>query len=345
MWHLADLEPTLSDCPERGILVAESQRLQSWQMQLSNRSPYRQVAYLLAGLYCAGLMAIALAIRLRRRVAPEHFHRRLAEIFHYVPEMALHKSIELEAILHHRFKGKGLDLGCGYGLVGGVLIEAAGLTELHGVDHNERCRDSALANGYASFTQSDIQKLSLADESFDYAVSICVMEHVPDLAGGLAEVARVLRPGGRFVFSTVAPAFRRSTLGYRVFSLLGMGRRAEAFKLSKDIRSMQFHYLSPARWRRVLAEAGFGDVEVRPIFSSGQLLVYDLMNIQVYLMRFYFADKLATLLARRPSLRRLMTWVTEVLSARFGKTGQGTMEDDATHYLIACVKRAGAAPA
>lgn len=345
MRHVCDLDSAIACEGEMRILSAESQAVQQREMGLSNRFPYQQGAYMFAALYCAALGAAAGAIRLLKGATSRPIPRRLAEIYHSVPEMALHKTIELEAFLHHRYNGRGLDLGCGNGLVGGVLMESAGLAELHGVDSNGNCRDSALANGYVGFAQDDIQGLSHPDESFDYAISICVIEHVPDLGRALAEVARVLRPGGRFTFSTVAPAFRESTLGYRAFRRCGMRERAERFKRDKDIRSMHFHYLSPREWRTVLGAAGLCDVDVRPIFSARQLLVYDLMNIQVNWMRFYFADKLSRVLARRPVLRRLMVGVTEILSAHFGKGGDEVPAETATHYLIGCTKKAGSATA
>ena len=47
----------------------------------------------------------------------------------------------------------------------------------------------------------DVQALSFDDESFDLVVSQDVFEHVPDWRRGLAEVQRVLKVGGRHVFS------------------------------------------------------------------------------------------------------------------------------------------------
>ncbi len=43
----------------------------------------------------------------------------------------------------------------------------------------------------------DAERLSLADESFDRASSNGVLHHTPDMPAALAEIQRVLRPGGR----------------------------------------------------------------------------------------------------------------------------------------------------
>ena len=50
-------------------------------------------------------------------------------------------------------------------------------------------------------TVQDLQHLTFADASFDLIVSSHVMEHVPDPWRALGEIHRVLRPGGRYIFS------------------------------------------------------------------------------------------------------------------------------------------------
>ncbi len=47
----------------------------------------------------------------------------------------------------------------------------------------------------------NVERLSFADASFDLCTSSEVFEHVEDDAAGFREVHRVLRPGGRFVFT------------------------------------------------------------------------------------------------------------------------------------------------
>jgi len=49
---------------------------------------------------------------------------------------------------------------------------------------------------------ADVQALPFADESFDTAVAAWMLYHVPDIDRGIAELARVLVPGGRLVAVT-----------------------------------------------------------------------------------------------------------------------------------------------
>jgi SAM-dependent methyltransferase len=55
----------------------------------------------------------------------------------------------------------------------------------------------------------DVQALPFADETFDVGVAAWMLFHVPELDRGVAELARVLRPGGRLVAVTNAEEHMR----------------------------------------------------------------------------------------------------------------------------------------
>lgn len=57
------------------------------------------------------------------------------------------------------------------------------------------------AVGARGIRDEDVTRLSFADASFDFVLSFDVFEHVPDYPRAFAECARVLRPGGRMLFS------------------------------------------------------------------------------------------------------------------------------------------------
>lgn len=99
-----------------------------------------------------------------------------------------------------------LDVGCGTGLslrqfrlkptaVTGVDILPAAI---------ERCQE-ILPGG--RFIQADAAELPLEDRSFDLALALDIIEHVPKETCPLGEIFRVLKPGGHLIVSV--PAFKR----------------------------------------------------------------------------------------------------------------------------------------
>ncbi len=97
--------------------------------------------------------------------------------------------------------GVALDVGSGPGSVTASLARAAGPDGLAlGVDISEPMLARAVraeAGPQVGFLRADAQRLPLRDETVDAVVSIAVLQLIPDPTAALAEIARVLRPGGR----------------------------------------------------------------------------------------------------------------------------------------------------
>lgn len=98
--------------------------------------------------------------------------------------------------------GKGLkwvDVGCGNGAFTELLVDRCAPAEVQGIDPSEgqlafaRTRPGA---HLATFRQGDAMALPYADKTFDAAVMALVIFFIPEPAKGVAELARVTRPGG-----------------------------------------------------------------------------------------------------------------------------------------------------
>ncbi len=94
-----------------------------------------------------------------------------------------------------------LDLGAGTGLASG-LFRKAGL-QTCGVDADEDMLDACRAKGFTDLVRHDLTATPypFASESFDHAVCVGALNFIADPAPVVAEVARILRPGGVFVFA------------------------------------------------------------------------------------------------------------------------------------------------
>jgi SAM-dependent methyltransferase len=114
-----------------------------------------------------------------------------------------------------------LDIGCGDGAYTTQL--AAGFGAVDAVDVQDgplaqfagRIVDTPLATTI-TIRQMSATSLSFPDAAFDMVSAIEVLEHVTELDEALAEICRVLRPGGRFVFTTPNRWFPFETHGFLI---------------------------------------------------------------------------------------------------------------------------------
>jgi SAM-dependent methyltransferase len=90
-----------------------------------------------------------------------------------------------------------VDVGCGTGDLTEQLAREAGVPVV-AVDLSPRMADLARARGLPA-ANADIERLPFPDGTFDAVLANRVLYHLPDLDAGLAELARVLRRGGRLV--------------------------------------------------------------------------------------------------------------------------------------------------
>ncbi len=93
-----------------------------------------------------------------------------------------------------------LEVGAGRGELAERIARELG-SEVTALDQSERMVELTRARGVDAIV-GDVQSLPFPDASFDCAVAAWMLYHVPDLDRGLAELARVLVPGGRLVAVT-----------------------------------------------------------------------------------------------------------------------------------------------
>lgn len=111
-----------------------------------------------------------------------------------------------------------LDVGCGNGVYTTRLAEAFDRVEAIDVEP-DRLADfrTAIAGtplaDKVRIQQMDASQMDFDDASFDVVTAIEVVEHIPDLDGAVAEIRRVLRPGGHFLITTPNRWFPLETHG------------------------------------------------------------------------------------------------------------------------------------
>jgi SAM-dependent methyltransferase len=101
--------------------------------------------------------------------------------------------------------------------------------------------------------------------AFDFVFSNSVLEHIDDIHPVLAEAARVLRPGGRFLATVPSPGFHDCLAG----PLLPWVSR-ESYLQMIDRRCAHRYYWSAEQWRASLARHGIELTLARPYLDAKQ---------------------------------------------------------------------------
>jgi len=107
-----------------------------------------------------------------------------------------------------------LDIGCGDGQVS-RLAANQGAELVVGVDPTwNQVRVAHERGGGPAYLRAGAAQLPFPDASFDAVVACLVFEHIRDVDDAIAEVARVLEPGGRFCFFLNHPLLQTPNSGW-----------------------------------------------------------------------------------------------------------------------------------
>lgn len=150
-----------------------------------------------------------------------------------------------------------LDVCCGPGVVAGAA--AARGADARGVDLAESFIAIARRRAPgARFEAGDAEALPFPDAAFDAAVSGYGIIHLPRPAAALAEMARVLRPGGRVAVSVWAGPEPGTGLGAAVSAIRAHADLSVPLPHGPDF----FQFSAPGALASALAGAGFAEVSV-----------------------------------------------------------------------------------
>jgi SAM-dependent methyltransferase len=199
------------------------------------------------------------------------------------PSLGLWRAAEIAVLREQIYTPPILDLGCGNGLVTSFVLSKVDI----GLDPDEKELACAAQRAiYSRFEAVPAEESDLPDASIGTVVSNSVLEHLPRIDDVLAMIARVLRPGGRLIFTAPTETFS-SWLALPLTPYAGW-------------RNSQLQHLnlwSTEQWYGHLLRVGLQVEVVRPYLRRSLVSLWDMLELwqQIWLFR----RRLVSLLWRR----------------------------------------------
>jgi SAM-dependent methyltransferase len=163
-----------------------------------------------------------------------------------------------------------IDVGCGNGAFTQLIVERTAPAEIEGVDPSEGQLAFARARqgvGRAQFQLGDAMALPFPEARFDVAVMALVLVFVPDPAKGVAEMVRVVKPGG------IVAAYMWDMMGGG-FPLDHVNVALQAMEIQR-VRPPQVEASRLAAMRDLWAGAGLAAIETREIVVERSYADFD----------------------------------------------------------------------
>jgi len=194
----------------------------------------------------------------------------------FQPATSWWRAVELAAVIRHGLPaGEGLDLGCGDGKLMRILLEASNASlSLVGVDIDPlETRDAVESGVYRRVHTVPADRIPEPAASFDFVYSNSVLEHIDDIEPVIAEVSRLLRPAGRFLFTVPAAGFHDCLAG----PLLAWSDRRRYLE-QIDRRCAHRRYWGEQQWRACLERHGIEPVRTVEYLTAPEVQRWETLS-------------------------------------------------------------------
>jgi ubiquinone/menaquinone biosynthesis C-methylase UbiE len=186
---------------------------------------------------------------------------------------ALFRAAEADALAAYPLIRPVLDLGCGAG-------EFAALALNDKVDAGiDVCKQQLLRAArtgcYLSLHQADARSMPFSNAEFRTVFSLSVLEHILLVNKVVAEVFRVLEPGGRFIGTVVLNDLHSHLYYPNLLRRLGLGCLGRTYLRLHDRQFNHQTLLSRVEWEDLLRQSGFRVVTSQCVVTPFVLQSWD----------------------------------------------------------------------
>lgn len=196
------------------------------------------------------------------------------------PSLALWRAAEIAALREQIYEPPVLDLGCGDGLVTSMVLSNVEF----GLDPDENSLNRAATRRiYERFLALPAERAPLRTGTIETVISNSVLEHLERIREVLCAVSRILRRGGRFIFTVPTELFSSS-----------LALPSERYGAWRNRQLIHVNMWTLDRWCERLWDAGLHLEEARPYLRPSLVRWWDLMELaqMVWVGRYRLAGML-----------------------------------------------------
>src|SRR3990172_1340565 len=167
-----------------------------------------------------------------------------------------------------------LDVGCGFGEFAGVFFDS--MIEV-GIDISlPDVLQAKQGKKYRRVECIDAKKMPFRSNSFASILSVSVLEHISRVDEVLAEIYRVLKVGGIFIFTVPSNRFSSELIGHKFFKAVGLNRLSRLYSYIVNLTFRHHNLWSKATWEKQLRQQGFTVNQVKSIVPFPVFRVWEL---------------------------------------------------------------------
>lgn len=153
--------------------------------------------------------------------------------------------------------GTALEIGCGRGLGVKIILDLFGASFVDAFDFDPRMVQLARQqlrrqNRRTRLWVGSATEIPTRESTYDAVFDFGALHHVPDWRGALAEVHRVLKPGGRLYAEEMLSGFINHPIARRYFDH-PRNDRFDAGEFCDGLSAAELELLGVNRWRRTIA--------------------------------------------------------------------------------------------
>lgn len=190
--------------------------------------------------------------------------------------LALVRAIEYRLLSRFDYPPPVVDIGCGDGFFGSYLFKGWNQSIDLGIELDPRqAREARGSGGYKEVLVCNTCDVPYSDAHFQTIFSNCVFEHIPYLVEVFMEIHRLLKPGGRYIFTAHSHYYNDYLFTAKWLRRLGLTSMAGAYVNLINYIFQHFNCLTPEEWGWKLGKAGLELVHYEYYLGPSVLSAFD----------------------------------------------------------------------